>query len=173
MGVQDRDWYWEAKDRREGLRLLGNRSQRMHPATVATLWIIGVILVLAIAGSVMQWRARAAVENVMRLGQEAALRAQAQGQAEQARRDEVARQEHQQARYQQQEAMRVQDIVQRQRGEDDARRAAGDAVDRKAKAWAKFYRKPSACDDAATMECANAFIRAKRVFEEKFAQGEI
>jgi len=46
-------------------------------------------------------------------------------------------------------------------------------VDRKERAWTRYYRKPAICNDAATVECANAFIRAKRTFEEKYPRGEL
>ena len=78
-----------------------------------------------------------------------------------------------QAQTQQQEAQRLQTITAQQRAEQEARSTEAAAVDRKAKAWEKFYRKPAVCNDANTMDCANAYIRAKRTFEEKYARGEL
>ena len=60
----------------------------------------------------------------------------------------------------------------RQCGDEDAARAAVNSVDRKSKPWAKFYRKPATCEDVATMECANGFIRARRTFEVRYERGD-
>lgn len=170
MGVQDRDWYREAHARRDSGPSQISRLRRLHPATVAASSIIGALLLLAFGVSFVQWRARIAHEELTRLHQESALRAEAQMQQDE--RDEIVRQAHRQAQIQQQEAKRLHAVAERQRGEEDATRAQANAVDRKAKAWAKFYRKPATCDEVATMECANGFIRAKRTFEEKYARGE-
>jgi hypothetical protein len=35
-------------------------------------------------------------------------------------------------------------------------------------AFAASYRKPPGCADAATLECANHYIRAKRAFEAQY-----
>lgn len=171
MGVQDRDWYREAHARREGRLPQINRLRSLHPATGAALSIIGALLFLAIGVSLMQWRARVALDEVMGMNQESAQSSQVQMQ--QVLRDEAVRQAQRQAQIQQQEAMRFKAIAERQRDDEDLRRAAVNAVDRKAKAWARFYRKPATCEDVATMECANNFIRARRTFEEKYARGEL
>lgn len=46
------------------------------------------------------------------------------------------------------------------------------AAERKERAWARFYKKPAACDEtppkASMVECANHFIRAKREFEQSY-----
>ena len=50
------------------------------------------------------------------------------------------------------------------------------AADRKERAWARFYKKPAACEEtppkASMVECANHFIRAKREFEQLFEAGK-
>ena len=179
MGVQDRDWYWQDRDtkNRATYNLRDFRGRRVflpRGHSSATRWLAGVCvaaLIYVLGFAFVQWRTQTMAEQISRNGQDAQLRMQQQ--AQQAQRDEAARQDRRQALLQQQEAMRLQSIAERQRGEEDARRAATNAVDRKAKAWAKFYRKPATCEDAATMECANAFIRAKRTFEEKYARGEL
>ena len=55
-----------------------------------------------------------------------------------------------------------------QRREDEARRE---------RAWAKYYTKPSRCDNAPSdetlVQCANEYIRAKRAFEAEYAAGKI
>jgi hypothetical protein len=160
MGVQDRDWYWEG---REGTRRAGKYSPLVF--VLAALGVMAVAWIISLA--VVQWRAEAAAESFMRSAQEAqrkALQAQHEAQALQARR---------QAQIQQQEAARLQAIAERRRGEDEARRAAAAAVDRKARAWDKYYSPPPGCSDAATVECANSYIRAKRAFEERYARGAL
>lgn len=163
MGVQDRDWYREAQARREGRSPQINRLRSLHLATVAALSIISALLLLAGGVSLVQWRAQVALEELVRLDRELAQRAEARMQQD--RRDEAARQARLQAQIQQQDAKRFKAIAERQRDEQKARLAAAHAVDRKAKAWVRFYCKPATCDDAATLDCANGFIRAKRMFE--------
>jgi hypothetical protein len=97
----------------------------------------------------------------------------AQLQAQEQQREQAIREASRQAELQRQEAMRLQAVAESQRAEEDVRRASAAEADRKERAWAKFYRKPAACNDAVSMECANAYIRAKRTFEEKFARGEL
>ena len=57
-----------------------------------------------------------------------------------------------------------------------AQQAAQQAIERKERAWALFYKKPAACDEippkASMVECANHFIRAKREFEQLHGAGK-
>lgn len=50
------------------------------------------------------------------------------------------------------------------------------AAERKARAWTQFYKKPAQCDDNSNrttmVECANHYIRARRHFEEAYANGQ-
>ncbi len=92
---------------------------------------------------------------------------------QQDQRDEATRRAQRQSQVQQEDAIRFKAIAERQREAQDARLAAVNAIDRKAKAWTKFYRAPANCAEAATLECANGFIRAKRTFEERYARGEL
>jgi flagellar biosynthesis/type III secretory pathway M-ring protein FliF/YscJ len=183
MGVQDRDWYWKERDKKERAAYgdeLGSdvtqfprrhQSRSMHPVTMAALSLLGAVLLYAMIASFMQWRAQRMVDQVTRAGQESIR--QSQLQAEQMQREASEREAQRQVELRQQEALRVQAISERHQVEEEAQRAAAEGVDRKAKAWAKFYRKPASCNDAATMECANSFIRAKRTFEERYARGEL
>jgi len=58
-----------------------------------------------------------------------------------------------------------------------AQQAALQAIERKERAWALFYKKPAACDEippkASMVECANHFIRAKREFEQLYEAGKL
>ncbi len=57
-----------------------------------------------------------------------------------------------------------------------ALRTTQHAAERKERAWVLFYKKPAACDEsppkASMVECANHFIRAKREFEQLYADGK-
>ena len=60
-------------------------------------------------------------------------------------------------------------------GPDAAERAAQRAHERKERAWAALYKKPSHCDENPSkdtlVECANHYIRARRQFEQGQAYG--
>jgi hypothetical protein len=50
-------------------------------------------------------------------------------------------------------------------------------LERKQRAWARYYKKPPHCDDNPTsdtlVECANHYIRARRQFDEAYAAGKL
>jgi hypothetical protein len=51
------------------------------------------------------------------------------------------------------------------------------ALERKQRAWARYYKKPPHCDNNPSsdslVDCANHFIRARRQFEEDYAAGKL
>ena len=55
-------------------------------------------------------------------------------------------------------------------------RAGRQTAERKARDWARFYKKPPQCDDNPNrdvmIECANHYIRAKRQFDEAYGAGK-
>jgi hypothetical protein len=186
MSIYDREWYWQDRARRErqyynprefrsqgaGAATYGSALPRHFSALSINIALAAVVVLVWLSMElVMQWRAETATRELLRAGQEAARRAQAQ--AVQMQREAVERQARRDAELQRQERQRLQAIAQRQHLENDRRRAAVAETDRKERAWAKFYRKPAICNDAATIECANAYIRPKRSFEEKYARGEL
>jgi hypothetical protein len=61
-------------------------------------------------------------------------------------------------------------IREQERQSAEAERSAANDADRKERAWAAYYRKPPGCADAATMECTNHYIRARRAFETSYAK---
>ena len=137
-----------------------------------------IVAIVAVAGcfglasqAYIEWRTRAADEPDVQAIEQAKQRAEIRAQI--AQREAAARTAQQQARQQQEESARIQAIEQRQQAEDAAKRAAQAEADRKAKAWANFYHKPASCTDAGSMACVNSYIRAKRLFEEKYARGEL
>jgi hypothetical protein len=148
-----------------------SRSRPYRSALIVAAAIAGAALMVIAVDAFREWRVRVAIEQTTRASQDALQRINAEN--EQAKRDAQAREAMRQANLERQEAARLQVIAQRQRADEAAQRAALEAADRKEKAWAKFYRKPTACNDAVTLECANANIRAKRAFEDKYARGEL
>jgi len=138
---------------------------------IVALGLAGVVLALIIGVTFVQWRAQAAAQETLRLNQEA--QRQAQAQIEQMQREALARQAQLDALRQREEEQRVQAAAEQLRAAEAARRAETEAADRREKAWARFYRPPPHCETAATMECTNRYIRAKRLFDEKYAKGEL
>lgn len=67
--------------------------------------------------------------------------------------------------------------AQRQREEEAQRRAAMDEKQRRAEAWARFYRQPRRCIDNPTsevmVECANEHIRKRREFDALYDAGRL
>jgi parvulin-like peptidyl-prolyl isomerase len=135
------------------------------------LWFIAAVILFTAAMSYLQWRTRAAAANVQRIEQELSRKTQLE--TEQRQREAVQREAIKQALIEQKDAQRLAVIAEKQRADEAAQRAVIDEADRKAKAWTKFYRKPAACNDATTLECANAYIRAQRTFELKYSKGEL
>lgn len=172
MGFEDREWYRkELKERERRARAAGNPRRVFSPLNIVLALLAAATLAFAVLAWVLQSRAESAAELRVRSVPNALHESQLEDQKLQ--REAGEREAARQALLQQQDAQRQQAIVERQRADEEALRAQAEAVDRKAKAWEKFYRKPAVCNDATTMECANAYIRAKRVFEEKYARGEL
>ena len=147
------------------------RHPRMQLGVMVALGVAGLVLVWIVVVTFVQWRAQAAAQETLRLSQEA--QRQAQAQIDQMQREALARQAQLEAEQQRQEEKRIQASTEEQRAADAARRAEADAAERREKAWARFYRPPPHCETAATMECTNRYIRARRTFDEKYAKGEL
>jgi hypothetical protein len=146
-------------------------AARMHLGLIVALALAGLVLVWIVGVTFVQWRAQVAAQETLRMTQEA--QRQAQAQIEQMQREALARQAQLEAEQQREEDKRIQAFTAQQRAADAARRAEADIADRREKAWARFYRPPPHCETAATMDCTNRYIRARRVFDEKFAKGEL
>ena len=142
-----------------------------HPLVITR----GVIAVVA----VISMGVRGCVERKARIAAEAVARAEAQAardaqsKIEQQQREAAAQQQARQTIEDEREAARRQATREREQEQETARRASIAEADRKEQAWAKFYRKPASCNDAATMACSNDYIRAKREFERRYARGEL
>ena len=171
MGVQDRDWYSEAIRQRER-STHGPSMPQPRPGTVGgsravvRLLALGVVLFAAMhAYSGRQ--ARVAAEESARTAQHNQL------QAEQRQRSESETQQVRQAELDRQEAIRWQTIRDRQQVTDRVTQSSAAEMVRRQQAWNKFYRPSAFCIEAGTVECANAFIRARRLFEQEYARGAI
>lgn len=171
MGFEDREWYRKEQKAKERRARAADGPRRFSPLMMVLALLAVATLAFAGLAWIVQSRAETAAElklrslpNVLQESQREGKKLQGEAEGRDAAR---------QTRAQQQEEQRLQAITDQQQAQEQARRAETEAVDRKAKAWEKFYRKPAVCNDANTMDCANAYIRAKRTFEEKYARGEL
>jgi uncharacterized iron-regulated membrane protein len=171
MGFEDREWYRKELKAKERRARAADRPRRVTPLMIVLALLAAATLAFAGLAWLMQSRTEAAAEQKLRSQPNVLQESQREGKKLQVEAE--GRDAARQTRTQQQDAQRLQTITAQQRAEEEARSAEAEAVDRKAKAWEKFYRKPAVCNDANTMDCANAFIRAKRTFEEKYARGEL
>lgn len=125
---------------------------------------LGSLAAAAVVWRVAQWQAERAVAEVaesLARQQAAAVRALREDRDATERRAATQRASAASAQ-QAQEQMRL------RRAEEAARREA---------AWAAFYRKPAACDEARggswTVDCANGFIRAQKQFAALYDAGKL
>ena len=171
MGFEDREWYQKEQKAKARRARAADRPPRFTPLRIALGLLAVATLAFAGLGWIVHSRSEAAAELKLR-GQPNQL-LQSRAEAQQLQLEAEGRDAARRAQTQQHDAQRAQTITAQQQAEIEARRLEAEAVDRKAKAWEKFYRKPAVCNDANTMDCANAYIRAKRTFEEKYARGEL
>lgn len=136
------------------------------PLQFAIAVIIGVLVATAIAAAYVRWSSRAAAEanarataaEIERIARENQQQAEAE-QSAAAERLRIAAEEEQ---------VRIARLREEQRLAEEARRNAMSDTDRMEQAFAASYRRPANCADAATLECANHYIRAKRAFEAQY-----
>jgi hypothetical protein len=171
MGFEDREWYQKELKAKARRARAADRPPRFTPLRIA----LGLLALATLAFAGLGWivHSRTEAEAEVKLRSQPNVLQETQNEAKKLQAEAEARDAARQTRTQQQDAQRLQTITAQQQAEEEARRLEAEAVDRKAKAWEKFYRKPAVCNDANTMDCANAFIRAKRTFEEKYARGEL
>lgn len=138
------------------------------PLQFAIAVIIGVMVATAIAAAYVRWSSRSAAEANARATaaeiERIARENQQQLEAEQrvaAERQRVAAEE---------EKARITKLREEQRLAEESRRSALSDTERMEQAFAASYRRPANCADAATLECANHYIRAKRAFEAQYTR---
>jgi hypothetical protein len=153
--------------RQERMRRVG----AYHPAVLIAAAVLLIAVLWLAVHSVNQRRARIAAAEIVRVNAEAERKAQLQAELQQ--REEAVRQQARQAELDRQEALKRQAIREREQQDEAARKAVAAEELRKEQAWLKFYRKPASCNDSGTIECANGYIKARRVFEEKYGRGEL
>lgn len=126
---------------------IGKIAVGVFIGALAALFAYEAITVLRVR-VVAEWVARQMKQELEAQRQATEARRQREAQAaEQRRRQEAAQQEAQRA------------AVERQRAQRQA----------EAEAWRKFYQPSPACQrDSATVECANAFMRARKQFEQSY-----
>lgn len=171
MGFEDRDWYKKEQKAKARRARAADRLPRFTPLRIGLGLLVAATLAFAGLGWIVHSRSEAVAEVKLHSQPNVLQETQIEGKKLQVEAE--ARDAARQTRTQQQDAQRLQTFTAQQQAEEEARRVEAEAVDRKAKAWEKFYRKPAVCNDANTMDCANAYIRAKRTFEEKYARGEL
>jgi hypothetical protein len=141
------------------------------PVKIALGVAAGLLLLFAITVLYVRSSQRAAAETAARAARQA---------TEQIERDNQQRAETAQRAFAQrqrladeQEQARIQRIREQERQADQAQGVVSGEAERRQRAWEAYYRKPPGCIDAATMECTNHYIRARRAFDEKFAKGQL
>jgi hypothetical protein len=186
MGIQDRDWYWKERARKEGYRgpppasapgpvrvVLSLRRSASAPNAWmrAVGWAAAAVLVLVATILVAQWRDQVAAERASlrtRDSLERSTRAAAENERRIAAQQTLGR-----AELHRKEAVRVEALREQERGRQEAAALAAQQAARKVAAWETFYRRSSRCSDVATVECANEFIRARRAFESMYSPGQL
>lgn len=124
----------------------------------------GIVIAAAVIWQFSEWRMRVALEDIqVKLrAAEAATQQQAVAQAARVEAERLAEQRR---------------IAEGQRVAEQLKRQALDRAEAKEQAWKRFYQKPVRCDDSRggtwSTECANEFIRAKRDFELRYAEGRL
>jgi flagellar biosynthesis GTPase FlhF len=156
--------------RSEALRRQRSGDWLTHPLTLLVATIVAICIVWMLVASAVRWRTQVVAERAAQVVRE--NERQAQQQAAQAQREAAEREAQRQAQLEQAEAAKAQAAADALRAQEEARVAELSAADRKEKAWAKFYRKPSHCETTGSMDCVNGYIRARRAFEEKWNKAE-
>jgi ABC-type multidrug transport system fused ATPase/permease subunit len=174
MGVQDRDWYRDELRRKENLYYNPKIFRRPRVAAAdsrrSSRWFrrlgLLVLLLVILAVFVGMWRSHDQATRRQREADEQQRRAQLQAVERErlVRLEQAARLE----RLQEEEARRQRVRAAQQEAASAAAAAAADEGRRRSQLWERFYRPDPTCERSASVECANAFIRARRRFEELY-----
>jgi hypothetical protein len=135
------------------------------------LIVLGLLFVCAIALGIAQWRSRVVLVTAT-----AAANREAERAAEEASREDRAAVEHEATRRQQlqaQDEARRRELDERRQAEEVALNATRADEQARQRAWTEFYRPAPGCKDATTVECANAFIRARQAFDKRYPAGGV
>lgn len=138
------------------------------PLQFAIAVVLGVLIATAIAAAYVKWSARVSAEENARTTQQEIERI-ARERQQQLEAEQRAAAERQRAAAEE-ERQRTERLREEQRLAEEARRNAMSDTARMEQAFAASYRRPPGCAEAATLECANHYIRAKRAFEAQYAR---
>ncbi len=140
--------------------------QASKPSLVTQIAIgvfIGSLAASAVVWGVFEARVRWQLHQA-----ETYLREQAERSAAQIRQSQDAARQRALAEQARRDA-EVQRSAEAQRLEQESKRLASEAAQRKDEAWKRYYRPSPGCALAGqSMECSNEFIRAKRAFEAQY-----
>jgi ERCC4-type nuclease len=140
------------------------------PLQFAIAVILGVLIATAIAAAYVKWNARVTAEANARATQEEIERIARERQQQLEAAQQAAAERQRSAA--EEERRRIERAREEQRVAEDARRATLSDTERMEQAFAASYRKPPGCAEAATLDCANHYIRAKRAFEAQYARDQ-
>ncbi len=141
------------------------------PVRRALLAAFGVLVLALCLFMVVRWQQRTESEAAARAARQAIEQIERDNQ-ERAEAERLAAQQRQRQLDAQEQARTERIRAEQSRAEEAQKSRLGEA-ERRERAWAAYYRKPPRCNDAATLECANHYIRARREFDERFARGEL
>ena len=164
MGLQDRDWYWDAKEAAEREQFRPGSDQVDVFWKIVAAVFLGSLLASIVFWGFQEWRVRREAEMALEALKQTAAAAEAESRKEQAAA--AARQ----ARWQAELSARQAAAEQEQRRAKAALQAAIDYETAKAAAWLKAYKRPARCETQVDVECANDYIKAKRAFEAEWAR---
>jgi hypothetical protein len=177
MGVQDRQWYWEERLRKEKLYYNPRafRDRKIEQATAPTetrrsavgLFVVIACVVVAALAFVSGRHIESALTPQQAQGPKQVREAQLS--EEEARAESARRRQERLSAFQQQESRRLQELAAQRERDSSANASAAQAEERRKAAWAKFYRPSPRCEGSGTVECANEFIRARRKFEAQYS----
>jgi len=150
---------------------LGSADAHPQPVsrlrTVLTAGFLVVLLGSAATFEIVQWRNQRALRTAT-----AAANREAELVAEQLTREQQAAVEREAARQQQVQAQddaRRRELAERQRAEQAAVDQSRAREQAREAAWAAYYRPAPGCKDSTSVQCANAYIKARREFDRQYA----
>jgi hypothetical protein len=152
---------------------LGSADIRPQPVArfprLVLLIVLGVVVVSALTFEVVQWRTQRALRTAT-----ATANREAEQVAEQLSREQQTAIEREAAKQQQLQAQddaRRRELAQRQQAEEAAVDDSRAREQARESAWLAFYRPAPGCKDSTSVQCANAYIKARREFDRQYAAG--
>lgn len=181
MGVQDRDWFCEERRRREKLHynpksyrqqsiasLPGRTFRGLSRRPFKTALLIGLVMTgIVLLGA--QWRRYdiAARQEAEVAEKEQKVRLQAATRGQRVFADQRSRLD----RLRQEEANRARVAATQREAGSRAQASFADRERRDKEKWDRFYKPDPNCERSMTVECANAYIRARQKFNESASAG--